>query len=321
MTRFLAVLALRLLPGLLLPGLATAQNWQLRTHDDGSYFMAVIYQSPGFALSCGERSPRGLSAMDTGNMEPTLTRPSLLRMSLSDEELGFPQGIVAPRDDVMIVAGTLGYTLPGVRFDELFNEWWVDLPADDPVFAAIASAEQGVDIRSSSGTTPVDATGFAQGHAALSAHCRRMFAAIGKPWPGTSAPQLPPNSGTMRAAAEADILRGCNGPSTKGHGYLLAGEIDGDGREDVVLDWQSVECGSGMPRPFCGASTCTADVYLSASHAARGGPETLLAQGVSLVPLSNGNMGVRVGQSLGTCGGINCSQVFYWTGTELDMLP
>ncbi len=318
--RYLLVLAL-----CLAADLAAAQNWRLSTHDDGSYFMAVIYQSPGFALSCGERSPQGRSAMETGNMEPMITRPGLFRMSLSDEELGFHDGSVTPRTDVMIVVGTAGYTLPGVRFDELFNEWWVDLAAGDPVFPAIASA-QGFEIRSRTGTTRVDARGFGAGLDALSVHCQRMFAAIGKPWQASPtanipAPQSPAGGAGMRAAAEAAILRGCNGPAVKAPGHLLAGDIDGDGREDVVLDWRAVECRTGSPRPFCGAAACSADVYLSSRYPVSGRAENLLARGVSLIALSNGNQGVRVGRSIADCNGVDCHSIFYWNGSDLVLLP
>ncbi len=311
---------------LMCPAAAVAQDWRLNTFDDGSYFMGGIYQSPGFALSCGERSPQGRSAMETGNMEPTITRPGLFRMSLSDEELAFPDGVVRPRDDVMIVVGTLGFSLPGVRFDELFNEWWVDLPVGDPLFPAIASVES-FEIRSRDGITQVDARRFGEGLNALSAYCQRMFAAIGQPWQAAPQPNAPaqqtPQQGaaSMRALAEAAITRGCNGAAVKAPDYLLSGEIDGDGREDVVLDWRGVECQAGMPRPFCGASMCSADVFLSSRSGVSGGEANLLALGVSLVPLSNGNMGVKVGQSSGSCGAAACEKVFFWNGAELVPLP
>ena len=105
---------------------------------------------------------------------------------------------------------------------------------------------------------------------------------------------------------------------------MLAGNIDGDGAEDIVLNWDEIDCLAGPARPFCGASACAADVFLSMQFPRTRKPETLLAQGVSLQPLSNGNDGVQVGGTLNAClkrGFEACEFLYYWDGYGLRELP
>jgi hypothetical protein len=128
----------------------------------------------------------------------------------------------------------------------------------------------------------------------------------------------------MRQAAEADVAKGCNGPSTYEPDAFLSAEIDGDGVPDVVLDWRKIKCSGTFSQPFCGASMCSADVYLSASYLRTNSPKQFLAAGVRLQSLSNGNMAVGVGGSLADCYGIgadNCEFLYYWNGADLVDLP
>jgi hypothetical protein len=107
---------MRMLITLLLTVLAVpvmAQDWQIDSYDDGSFFATSISPTGagGFTLLCGARSPQGLSAMQTGNVEPEITPPSVLRMVFSDRDIGPPDNWGQPRQDVMIVIGTTGYQL------------------------------------------------------------------------------------------------------------------------------------------------------------------------------------------------------------------
>ena len=128
----------------------------------------------------------------------------------------------------------------------------------------------------------------------------------------------------MRQIAESNIWKGCGGAAHIEPDAFLTGDIDGDGVPDVVLDWRSVQCQGSMRYPFCGASTCTADVYLSSAYHRTGYPEALLALGVRLQPLSNGAMAVAVGGTLSDCyavGKDSCEFLFYWNGYDLVKLP
>jgi len=293
----------------------------MRSYDDGSFFVATM-QLPGGALSltCGERSPRGLSALETGNMEPTVTPRDALRLRLDLDALPLPGGFRQSRDDLIVEAGGQGFRLPPLNADELTWSWSVDLGAADPLFAAIPAAPEMV-LHGEAGRLALPTAGFAEAHGQLRRHCAQMFATVGQPW-ATAAPATPSAPVTPRAEAEAALARGCNGPADAGPAAFLAGEIDGDGQPDIVLDWREITCRSGHPRPFCGASMCQASVFLSSRPGTPREPLELLALGVRLQPLSNGNMAVAVGGSLSMCQpqGTACEFLYYWTGSELAEL-
>ncbi|WP_157960191.1 hypothetical protein [Albibacillus kandeliae] len=305
---------------LLLPALAQAQGWQLQTHDDGSYFTGAIIAPEGsqMTLLCGERSPRGMSPHTTGNTEPDITPTGAFRLYLSEADIGAPDPERTPRSDVMIVAGSTGYKLRSVKWDELFAVWYVDLVVDDALFSAM-SAVPVVELRSEAGTRRTPAAGFDRAVRQLGQYCRSMFLAIGKSWDGR--PDV--TEGAMRQAAEASIELGCNGPADREPGYLQTGNIDGDGIEDAVLDWSRVTCLSGPPRPYCGASECTAGVFLSARYVLQPEPIEFLAMGPSLRPLTNGNMGISSAERATVCqerGLGACESILYWNGYDLQKL-
>lgn len=308
-------------------GAAQAQEWKLHEFDDGSFFVASItpQQGSGIGFLCGERSPRGLSPQQTGNMEPDITPPGVLRLNLSAAQIGEPKGDERGRQDVMFVAGGQGWRLPSVGWNELFNTWEADLAANDAMFAALAGGGP-IELHSRAGRLALPHTGFAAALGQLREHCAGMFASIAKPWPGASpAAAAAPRSaadGAMVQAAHAAIRRGCNGPAQSEPNYLLRGNIDGDGQEDVVLVWRRVTCQTGHRRPYCGASMCSADVFLSAKFPRTGQPENLLALGVNLQPLTNGAMAVSVGGSLASCQGLGagCEFLFWWNGLDLVKL-
>jgi hypothetical protein len=304
---------------------APAQGWDLRRSDDGSFFVysiAPAIRSPDFALFCGERSPTGLTAMQTGNMEPEVTRRDILQLSLGSDEIGPPNSDNWRRSDVVVVAGGQGYRLPELWWNELQGGWRVDLLASDAMFAAIA-AVPAFDFHSQAGQRRVDAAGFAQGYADLVQQCRQTFAVIGKPWQG-GAGAAPAPSGGVRQAADGYIRRICNGAYHAGDGAFLSGEIDGDGIGDVAVNMGRIACQSGNPRPSCGASQCSALVFPSSAPHLWHSPIDLMSQGARLQPLSNGNMAVAVGGSLRECNhafaNSGCEFLYYWNGADLVRL-
>jgi hypothetical protein len=308
-----------------IPGLAAAQDWQVSPYDDGSYFTHSLFgPKPGFTLQCGERSAQGLSPMATGNTTPLITQAGTLRIGFGPEALGVPQAQFQ-RDDVMIVIGTAGFQVPQLTWDELDWRWSVDLAARDPVFVQLGGVETfGIYTGADQQMRQVSARGFGLGLAQLTQLCSAGFAAIGQAWDtgaqAQPAPAPPPPSGPMEARARAAILDGCGGPADIGPTGFLRGQIDADGVEDVVLNWGDITCRADSSRPFCGASMCAADVFLSALG---GVPETLLAVGVRLQPLSNGLQAVATGGSLAMCqerGASACEFLWYWTGSGLDEL-
>lgn len=305
---------------LALIGPASAQEWSGSQFDDGSYFSATLalIDGPGPALVCGERSPRGLSPAATGNLEPDITPVGAFRLYLSDRAVGAPRPQQVQRDDVLIVANGAGYRLRGLRWNEAFSTWQIDLPANDPSFAAIAAAPE-FELRHEGGARRLSSAGFAAGLSGLSTYCQTMFASIGKPWPAIQVPR--PAVQTMRQLAEAGIRQGCGGAAHWTPEAILPAQIDGDGVEDIVVDWRAVTCATGTPRPNCGAANCLVEIYISALYPRVGAPESTLALGVRRQPLNNGNDAVALAGSLSSCtraaGQTGCETLSYWNGAAL----
>jgi hypothetical protein len=313
---------LALLLSILLPACASAQVWELRTNDDGSFFVGAISiaSTPGFALLCGERSPQGLHPSVTGNMEPDITPMRSFRLNIPDSEIGLPNGYEQSRGDVLIVSGTSGFRLPDVRWNELFSTWEADLYFEDPVLAAMG-ANPWIELHSRAGIRRIVAAEFSTALGQLTNYCKSMFTTIGQPW---DAPGAGAGAATMRDAAELSVATGCEGTAQRGEGYLLSGDIDGDGQEDIVLNWDSVTCMSTLPRPFCGAAMCSVQVFLSSLFPRLGQPEELLAIGVRLVELNNGLDGLIAGGGMSTCAAERrnpCEYLYYWNGVALVPAP
>ena len=155
------------------------------------------------------------------------------------------------------------------------------------------------------------------------------YARLGFPVPGALAAFVDEGSqerggDTMVDLAEAAINKSCNGSREVEPGHILVGNIDGDASPDAVVDWGKITCSVGLARPFCGASNCSADVYLSQKFHQTGRPESLLAVGVSLIPLNNGAEGLKLGGSLSSCQsaskGTACTFIWYWSGSDLVLL-
>lgn len=308
-------------------GAAQAQDWTFDSFDDGSFFRASVGSpdTPGLSLVCGERSPGGLSPETTGNMEPDITAPDSFRVYLGEAEIGAFGGNQT-RKDVLLVAGSTGYRLPPVRWNDLFETWETDVWATDPVFAAIAG-QVSFELRSALGARVYTSDGLGAALAQLTSHCQSMFSAIGKQWRTGASDPAPvaasPAAPSMRQAAEAAVQMGCGGPATAGPDAYLSGDIDGDGQPDAVVNWSEITCTSGYPRPFCGAAMCSANVFLSRVFPQRQSPVDLLSAGVRLIPLDNGNMGVAVGGSLSMCqprGATSCDFIWYWNGADLVVI-
>jgi hypothetical protein len=316
---------------LLLPMMANAQDWKFENRNDGVAFNTYLYHQggEGFSLGCSGRNHSVPGLLPMYYEGTTWTRPDEIHLSFSGRSVGRYTSQVS-RNDVLLVIGAGAYRLPRIAWDDYTSDWSLILQARGPMFDAI-SAVRSFEIRSDAGTVILGTSGFASGYANLINTCRRQFAAARQPWrsgpmvvAAQVAPAAPVAPVTMRQAAEADVAKGCNGPSTYEPDAFLSAEIDGDGVADVVLDWRKIKCSGTFSQPFCGASMCSADVYLSGSYARTNAPKQLLAAGVRLQSLSNGNMAVGVGGSLADCYGIgadNCEFLYYWNGADLVGLP
>ena len=139
------------------------------------------------------------------------------------------------------------------------------------------------------------------------------------PGPQAAAPQ---GAGDVRARAEAGIARVCEGGFDAAPDAFLTGNLDGDGIDDIAIKWDAITCLGSYPRPLCGASQCAVELVLS-SHRFGEGDGTLYAAAADLVPLSNGNMGLKLAGTLATCrdiGRTTCDFIWYWSGNSLEPL-
>lgn len=289
-------------------------GWQVNNSDDGSFYYgsAMLSSTAGaglFEVFCGGRSPQGLDPMVTGNVEPSLTKPGEMGLYLSTDLIGAQSFGGGARTDVMIVVGALGYRLPAVTGNELIGTWEQHVQLTDPLVAALQSGTP-MDIRTGAGGRVVlDTIG-----AAKSISQALEFCAI----KAKTAPRV-----DLNAAVDAYIFEGCGGAASATSNYLLRGDLDRDGREDIVLDWSAVTCPGAMPRPFCGAANCSVDVFLSSIFARKGLPEMYLGLGPELVMRAEG-LELIIGGTYSLCGAVQdrlpC-QRYGWNGAALVSLP
>ncbi len=296
-----------------------AAEWTSAAFDNGAWFEASVGDGRGISLGCGGRSPTGqpLPATD----EPNLTGPWQLDLLL--EAPPMPRGADgAPTPgDTMVVIGTAGYTLPALRWDVLTDDHWVQsLELGDGLVRALVAGPP-VEVRL--GGVPVlslPGDGLADALADVVAFCGARWAALGLPPPPVSADMAPataaapsPASG-LRAAVDAHVEDNCNGSFTASPGWLHAGEIDGDGTPDLVVAWDGVQCNGSLGRPYCGASQCAVDTFLSSVYPRTGAPESLYGAAVSLVQAPGGLAQLALVGRLATCGDAadpnDC--IFYW---------
>jgi len=328
MSRFLRTMLLRLGVVLVvavaaLPEAVTAQQpaWRLETFEDKDVLSAYLFSSGdnGFSLSCATLKPGPRARLLIDHENTVFTQPDVLQFEFDANHFSAPTNRLT-RNDVLFVTGSGSFRLPEIVWDEYTTVWGMRIQATGAMFDAIATGPT-LNIRSDTSNVTLSTAGFAVAYSGLLNACRNRFAAVGKPWKTGGVAQA---ALSMRQAAETSVAQGCNGPSTYEPGAFLSGNIDGDGVEDVVLDWRKINCTEQRVNPFCGASMCSADVYLSASFPRTNVAEMLLALGVRLQPLDNGNNAVAVGGSLVDCQSIGttaCEFLFYWNGSDLVNLP
>ncbi|WP_299732513.1 hypothetical protein [uncultured Tateyamaria sp.] len=310
-------------------------GWVARTADDGALFYGLaIAEGTGFAVRCNGPSRQGLPPVSVGAHEEARTQPFHLIFSLRPELLAVPETYYQ-RGDVVVWSGATGYRLPVTTWNELDGEWQAEVAMTDALPLSLMTANDLIVGAEAGPHTRITIENMNQSVAEAMAFCvaeyRRAGLTAPSPldqyWPGADNSVLYDDTGpgspdAMVDYARAHISNGCSGAAQIEEGAILLGEIDGDGVEDAVLNWGRVTCSQGLARPFCGASMCSADVYLSSAYGRRGGPFGLLALGVDLLPLTNGLQGVSVGGSLSMCnaagqGSGGCRFIWYWNGADL----
>ncbi len=309
---------------------AVAADWVPDIRDDGALFYGgVVSNPPHIAIRCIGPSRGGRNPVEVGAHETALTPIYAVRFEFSTTVIPLANGNTQ-RNDVIMWLDRAGYQFPAISFSELESVWSVNVGLSDPLIGAMQRATE-IIVGPSAGTHhSVDASGLNEALSTATAFCVSEYARLGHPVPAALLPFAVEGSqerggDTIADLAEAAVEQACSGGMRVEPGHILVGNIDGDLAPDAVIDWRKITCTNGHPQPFCGASTCAADVYLSRKYGLVQRPESLLALGVSLIPLNNGTQGVKVGGSLGVCNaagrGNACDFIWYWNGSELDFIP
>ena len=296
---------------LLWAGSAAAQNWTFSVWDNGHLVHGVAASGHGLGLRCNGPSRGGLDAVTAEAHEDTRTPRGMMLVEIGTERM--PTGNSAQRSDLIIWLSGTGYQMPPLSFNELDGVWQVQLPVSDPFFSALA---QGSNVVLAPGQDP--AWSFAAD--GLAASLEQTIALCEAAWAGQG-PAFSLSESDLTLLAVQSVIAGCGGNYRDDGNAFLVGKIDNDDVPDVVVWWEQIQCTSGqISRPFCGASHCSAKVFLSSRAGKR--PDDLLVQALKMVPLSNGRVGLSLFARLDSCGpnSLGCERIWYWDGARMSEL-
>lgn len=319
------------------PVIANAQSWQGSTADDGAYVYGAAFAVGGFGVVCNAPSQRGVPAVQVGAHEETLSGPFELRLEFgSDLISGYGQ-----RSDIMLWVGQQAYRLPSMWFNELSGVWELPVAMADPMVAALRQAPRLVLAPGTDQAYELPVAGINAAIQLAMQACINAWAVAGHTipsalnefWPAvnenSSAPAAPAavSGDFLTNAVSRRIAEGCVlGLKQIEPGGYVSGDIDQDGITDLLLDWGNVECSGtewGQARPYCGASHCSIDIFLSRTFQRDGIYETL-AIGGGLERNVLGGLDVTLGRGLSMCDdpafGPGCTTRLRWTGASLEII-
>jgi hypothetical protein len=134
---------------------------------------------------------------------------------------------------------------------------------------------------------------------------------------GYSFAPLLPLPATAPPQGDAHLTALCQGAWYSDPDHVQVADLDGDGREDFVLNWSGVQCQGAMTgRAFCGAANCRIDVFMSSRGYAS--PIELLGVAADVVLDGQGRIGLLLSATAFVCDGGVCDRPFYWNGTTLS---
>ena len=308
---------------------ALAQSWVAAVNDDGGYAYGYARaEGLPMAFACNARSVQNRPLIEVGAHEEQPTAPYAMRIEFWGKTI--PETGVDTRADMVLWADDTGYQLPPVVRDEFYGYWWVEISMGDPIFPEFAGASRLVLAVGQDAVWELPMAGLSQAVEQAQQHCAATLVATGYPAPAwfgpvAAAPQQPtpaaptPGAFTIPQQVITHANRLCEGTAIIEPDALQAGDLDGAGVPDVVLDWNHIRCPPPMmARAFCGAANCSVDVFMSSKGYVD--PEQMLGTGPGLVPLSNGRMGLGLTGSASMCGWDNerCLQPWIWNGFQLD---
>lgn len=289
---------------------AHAQVWRGDVRDDGHFVTGTVSVGLEAEVMCRGPSQGGARSFEAGDYETRPLAQGHWRLSFGTALM--PYSPSEQSDGVVLWLDGVGYRLPTVTWSELDGVWAVDLPAQDQVFQKLTQARAFVLQTGPATAWTMPLGGFGAAMMTAGAACDAAWAAAGAT--GVPSPQL--------ARAKAAVQRGCDGASyTAQPTAFLSGLIDGDEVPDVAVWWGDISCNQALARPFCGASHCSFDVYLSG----KAEPDQWLAMAAALTPLNNGRVGVDLVARQSVCGedSLGCRVIWYWTpqGFQPQVMP
>jgi len=315
---------------MLMASSASAQTWQSALNDDGGYaYGTARAEGLPMAFVCNARSVQNRPLIEVGAHEEQPTAPYNMRVEFWGKTI--PETGVETRADIVLWVDDTGYQLPPVVRDEFYGYWSAELSMGDPVYRAFATASRLVLAVGQDAVWELPVAGLGLAVAEAQQHCAATLVATGYPapaWFGTAgaapaaapAPVPAPTPGAFTIPSQVTTYanRLCEGVATIRPDALQAGDIDGDGAPDVVLDWNHVMCPPPLARAFCGAANCSVDVFMSSKGYVD--PEQMLGAVPSLVAQPDGRMGLMISGSFSMCGqnNENCARPWIWNGRQLD---
>ncbi len=304
-------------------------RWTSTTVDSGTYLFGFA-NDPGGSLSigCTAPSPQGRPAIETGSHESHNTDPYGLFVTFQDNLFDWQPPYT--QSGAVLFVGQTGYRLPVFSLDELRGTA-VYLSMADPMISALFEADRLVLDTGQGKAFQYVIEGLPEALDTTLRYCTDRWQAMGQPLPaalgrfatsGDTGEWLNNDTATspnLPAIAQGHINRMCSGSGVAGQNGLSFGDIDGDGADDVLVDWSDTTCAGNDHRPFCGASLCSGDVLLSRNNYVLREGDVMLGMSHTMVQLDNGNMGVSSSGNLSMCQSQDpCGFISYWTGTSMD---
>jgi hypothetical protein len=245
-------LSLGLMMGLL-PGAALAQGWGLSTDRVDAGVLASL------------RLPQNAAVFHCGVVETDETSiyemvefsgPGYVNFVVSDALFGAYSAEHWEQTTVQAEVMGQSIPLPAFAYDETGGSGWVArLPNDHPF---VRAAIEGNDIT----IRPDLAPAFLLERSALSIGLLDMIDHCATARPAAAAQPVP---SPLRTRAEAQFAALCNGTYRIAEDAFSTLDVTGDGVDDLVVDFSSLKCTSGMitalERPACDNLMCRHDIY------------------------------------------------------------
>jgi len=320
-------------------GSASAQTWSARTTLDQGWFRGTVHAvDRRMAIACSGSYPDAdpmYGAEDGPHVPYGFT-----------VEMAFPQIVAseahtdraATRDDIVLVSNGLGYQLPEVGFNMLNGERWEShISIGDQMIASLLAGDGLRVFAQGSEVVSYDADGLADGLLTVIRFCDSHWAQLGQPVPDHARAMLMAlrdAAGNDAAAASMEqvaldrVTAQCEGPGQVRGDFIGRGDFDGDGTEDIVLDWRGVRCQGGsfasaQGAGQCGMHDCVVSVFVSSAIARGEAPWERLAVDARVDADTPARL--VLGNSPATCSrtaqAAGCGQAYAWNRSGFVQVP